>query len=140
MDEFIKTHTQLKSWWTWWEKRQGHVFRALKPCHNIPNANHAEFVHSRWVKIIIDACREDVAESLKLAAALTVYGSGVCKGGQGPSSADLQKRRYAEQNKRADVYIEELDEVNQASPAASIVTSQETDGFFDPTSSHDMIL
>ena len=25
MDEFIKTHSHLKSWWTWWQKRQGHV-------------------------------------------------------------------------------------------------------------------
>ena len=142
MDEFIKTHSHLKSWWTWWQKRQGHVFRAFKPRHNVPNANHAEIGHSRWVKIgavnlsLIDACRDDVAESLKLAAAIRAYGSGAFKGGQGPSSADLRKRRYAEQNKRADVYIEELDEVNQASPAASIITSRETDGFLDPTSSH----
>lgn len=77
---------------------------------------------------------EDVAENLKLAAALRAYGSVAFKGGEGPSSADLRKRRYAEQNKRADAYIEELDEVNQASPAASIITSQETNGFLDPTS------
>ena len=105
MDEFIKTHSHLKSWWTWWQKRQGHVFRAFKPRHNVPNANHAEIGHSRWVKIgavnlsLIDACRDDVAESLKLAAAIRAYGSGAFKGGQGPSSADLRKRRYAEQNK-----------------------------------------
>ena len=142
MDEFIKTHSHLKSWWTWWQKRQGHVFRAFKPCHNVPRANHAEIGHSQWVKIgavnlsLIDAYREDVAESLKLAAALRAYGSGAFKGGEGPSSADPRKRRYAEQNKRADAYIEELDKVNQASPAASVITSRETDGFLDPTSSH----
>ena len=83
-----------------------------------------------------DACREDVAESLNLAAALRAYDSGAFKGGEGPSSADLRKRRYAEQNKRAHAYIEELDEVKQASPAASIITNRETDGFLDPTSSH----
>lgn len=71
-----------------------------------------------------------------MGTALRAYGSGPFKGGEGPSSADLRKRRYAEQNKRADAYIEELDEVNQACPAASIITSQETDGFLDPTSSH----
>lgn len=71
-----------------------------------------------------------------MGTALRAYGSGPFKGGEGPSSADLRKRRYAEQNKRADAYIEELDEVNQACPAASIITSRETDGFLDPTSSH----
>ena len=140
MDEFIKTHSHLKSWWTWWQKRQGHVLRAFKPRHNVPKVNHAEIGHSRWVKIgavnlsLTDACRKDVAESLKLAAAVRAYDSGAFKGGEEPSSADLGKRRYAEQNKRADAYIEELDEVNQASPAASILTSRETDGFLEPTS------
>ena len=42
-----------------------------------------------------------MAESLKLAATLRAYGSGAFKGGEGPSSADLRKGRYAEQNKRA---------------------------------------
>ena len=66
----------------------------VKPCHNVPNANRAEIAHSWWVKIgavnlsLIDAYREDVTESLKLAAALRAYGSGAFKGGEGPSSAE----------------------------------------------------
>ena len=54
------------------QKRQGHVFRAFKPRHNVPKANHAEIGHSRWVKIgavnlsLIDACREDVTEGSRL--------------------------------------------------------------------------
>ena len=140
MEEFIQTHSHLRSWWNWWQKRQSHVFRAFKPLHNVPKTNHAEMGHSRWVKIgavnlsLIDACREDVAESVKLAAALRAYGSGAFKGGEGPGSAELRKRRYAEQNKRADAYIAELNEVMQANPA--VMTSRVTDGFIDPTSSH----
>ena len=90
------------------------MFRAFKPLHNVPKTNHAEMGHSRWVKIgavnlsLIDACREDVAESVKLAVALRAYGSGAFKGGEGPGSAELRKRRYAEQNKRADAYIAEV--------------------------------
>lgn len=96
--------------------------------------------HSRWVKIgavnlsLIDAFREDVAESVKPAAALRAYGSGALKGGKGPSCAELRKQRYAEQNKRADAYIAELNEVIQANPA--VMTSRVTDGFIDLTSSH----
>ena len=64
-------------------------------------------------------CLRGGCHGLRLASALRAYGSGAFKGGEGPSSADLRKRRYAEQNKRADAYIEELDEVNQARLAAS---------------------
>ena len=45
-------------------------FRAFKPRHNVPKANHAEIGHSQWVKIdavnlsLIDICREDVAKVL----------------------------------------------------------------------------
>lgn len=116
------------------------MFQAFKPLHNVPKTNHAEMGHSRWVKIgavnlpLIDAFREDVAESVKPAAALRAYGSGALKGGEGPSCAELHKQRYAEQNKRADVYIAELNEVIQANPA--VMTSRVTDGFIDLTSSH----
>ena len=139
MVQFIATHTHLHSWWDWWHKRQGHVFRAFKPLHNVPKTNHAEIGHSRWVKIgavnlsLIDACREDVAESVKLSASLDAYGAGALKGGTGPSSADLRKRRYAEQSNRADAYIAELDEVALGDV---VMTNRETCGFVEPTSSH----
>ncbi|KAJ7391538.1 hypothetical protein OS493_017232 [Desmophyllum pertusum] len=135
---FARNHPHLQSWWNWWQKRHGHVFRAFKPLHNVPKTNHAEIGHSLWVKIgavnlpLIDACREDVAESVKLAAAMRAYGSGVFKGGEGSSSADLRKRRYAEQKKRADAYIDELNYFSQSTAAT---TSRETDGFIDPASS-----
>lgn len=145
IEVFARNHPHLQSWWNWWQKRQGHVFRAFKPLHNVPKTNHAEIGHSRWVKIgavnlsLIDACREDVAESVKLAAAaLRAYGSGAFKGGEGSSSADLRKRRYAEQKKRADAYIDELNDFSQSTAAT---TSRETDGFIDPASSrrHDPV-
>lgn len=81
---------------------------------------------------LIDACREDVAESVKLSAALRSYGSGVYKGGQGPSSADFQKRRYSEQNKRAEAYIAELEKVVEG----EAVETRETSSFVESTSSH----
>ena len=97
MVQFIATHTHLHSWWDWWQKRQGHVFCAFKRLHNVPKTNHAEIGHLRWVKIgavnlsLIDACREDVAESVKLSASLDAYGAGAFKGSTGPSSVDLRK-------------------------------------------------
>ena len=139
MVQFIATHTHLHSWWDWWQKRQGHVFRAFKPLHNVPKTNHAEIGHSCWVKIgavnlsLIDACREDVAESVKLSASLDAYGAGAFKGSTGPSSSDLRKRRYAEQSNRADAYIAELDEVTLGDV---VMTNKETCGFVEPTYSH----
>ena len=140
MDDFVAAHNHLVSWWDWWQKRKSHVFRAFKPLHNTPKANHAEVGHSRWVKVgavnltLVDACREDVAESVKLSATLRAYGTGVFRGGGGPSAADLQRRRYAEQTKRADAYIDELNKIAQTS--TSNIRTRETESFVDPTSSH----
>lgn len=50
-------------------------------------------------------------QSVKLYATLWPYGIGIFQGGKGPSAADLQKRRYAQQRKRADAYIDELDKI-----------------------------
>jgi len=141
MDEFVAVHSHLQSWWDWWQKRKSHVFRAFKPLHNVPKANHAEIGHSRWVKVgavnlsLVDACREDVAESVKLSAALQEYGTGTFRGGKGPSAPDLQKRRYNQQSKRADAYIAELDKIAQTSTATATAT-RETESFIDPSSSH----
>ena len=38
----------LASWWTWWENRKSHIFRAFKPSLNAPRANLAESGHSSW--------------------------------------------------------------------------------------------
>ena len=62
----------LPSWWTWWEKRKSHIFRAFKPSLNAPRANLAESGHSSWKNSglihldLLDAARQDVAENLWL--------------------------------------------------------------------------
>ena len=140
MSEFVGVHSHLQSWWEWWQKRKSHVFRAFKPLHNTPKSNHAEIGHSRWVKVgavnltLVDACREDVAESVKQTAILRAYGTGAFRGGKGPGSAELQKRRYADQTKRTDAYITELDQLTTICAEKS--TTRESDSFVDPSSSH----
>lgn len=60
---------------------------------------------------------ERMLQSVKLYATLWSYGIGTFQGGKGPSAADLQKRRYAQQRKRADAYIDELDKIAQTTTA-----------------------
>ena len=79
LETFIDKHPFLKEWWKWWEARKSHVFRAFKPGFNTPKSNLAEVHHSRWHHInaenltLIQACREDVAESIKLKRRLEGY-------------------------------------------------------------------
>lgn len=71
LENFIDKHPFLRNWWEWWELRRSHVFRAFKPTLNVPKTNLTEIHHSRWHNIgaenltLVQACREDVAESLK---------------------------------------------------------------------------
>ena len=104
----------LASWWTWWEKRKCHVFRAFKPSLNAPKANLAESGHSSWKNSgiihldLLDAARQDVAENLQLRANLSGYEQGTYSGGKGPSQSVISKRSYAEQEKRAQAFSNEL--------------------------------
>ena len=104
----------LASWWTWWEKRKCHVFRAFKPNLNAPRANLAESGHSSWKNSgiihldLLDAARQDVAENLQLRANLRGYEQGTYSGGKGPSQSVLSKRNYAEQEKCAQAFSNEL--------------------------------
>ena len=106
----------LASWWTWWEKRKSHIFRAFKPSLNAPRANLAESGHSSWKNngLIhldpLDAARQDVAENLQLRANLLGYEQGTYSGGKGPSQRVISKRNYAEQEKRAQAFSNELHE------------------------------
>ena len=59
---------------------------------------------------MIQACREDVAESVKLESRLEGYQDGAYKGGRGPSTTDLQRRRHLDQKKQAEVFSRKLDD------------------------------
>ena len=104
----------LATWWTWWEKRKCHVFRAFKPSLNAPRANLAESGHSSWKNSgvvhldLLDAARQDVAENLQLGANLRGYEQGTYSGGKGPSQSVISKRNYAEQEKRAQAFSNKL--------------------------------
>ena len=89
----------LATWWTWWEKRKCHVFRAFKPSLNAPRANLAESGHSSWKNSgvvhldLLDAARQDVAENLQLRANLRGYEQGTYSGGKGPSQSVITRGR-----------------------------------------------
>ena len=116
LERFIDNNPFLKSWWKWWEARRSHVFRAFKPGFNVAKSNLAEVHHSRWHHItaenlpLIQACREDVAESVKLKSRLEGYQVGAYKGGRGPSPTDPQRRRHLDQKKQAEAFCAELDD------------------------------
>jgi len=105
LETFIDKQPSLKKWWKWWEAGKSHVFRAFKPGFNTPMSNLAEVHHLRWHHIgaenltLIQACREDVAESVKLKKRLEGYQMGAYKGGRGPSAGKLDRRRHLEQKK-----------------------------------------
>lgn len=90
-------------------------FVLFKPGFNVAKINLAEVHHSRWHHIgaenltLIQACREDVAESIKLKRRLEGYRLGAYKGGRGPSADDLQRRRHVDQKKQAEAFCKELD-------------------------------
>ena len=99
MQNFINAdHQHLQSLWDWWWQRRTHVFRAYKGMHNIPKSNLAEVGHSKWVKTgginltLIDAAREDVAESIRQASHLRCFEYGTYKGGAGIAFEDLTKK------------------------------------------------
>ena len=130
----------LASWWAWWEKRKCHVFRAFKPSLNAPRANLAESGHSSWKNSgivhldLLDAARQDVAENLQLRANLRGYEQGTYSGGKGPSQSVSSKRSYAEQEKRAQDFSNELLEYMVSGEEAPRPKSKET--FVDEQSSH----
>ena len=100
----------LASWWTWWEKRKSHIFRAFKPSLNAPRANLAESGHSSWKNSrlihldLLNVARQGVSENFQLLANLRGYEQGTCTGGKGPSQSVISKRNYAEQEKRAQAF------------------------------------
>ena len=81
-----------------------------KPSLNAPRANLAESGHSSWKNKglihldLLDAARQDVAENLQLRG----YEQGTYSGGKGPSQTVISKRNYAEQEKRAQAFSNEL--------------------------------
>ena len=130
----------LPSWWTWWEKRKSHIFRAFKPSLNAPRANLAESGHSSWKNSglihldLLDAARQDVAENLQLRANLRGYEQGTYSGGKGPSQRVISKRNYAEQEKRAQAFSNELHEYMMSGEEKPQPKSCET--FVDEKASH----
>ena len=130
----------LASWWTWWEKRKSHMFRAFKPSLNAPRANLAESGHSSWKNSglihldLLDAARQDVAENLQLRANLLGYEQGTYSGGKGPSQRVISKRNYAEQEKRAQAFSNELHEYMMSGEDEPQPKSCET--FVDEKASH----
>ncbi|KAL9976526.1 hypothetical protein ACROYT_G013840 [Oculina patagonica] len=79
---FTDNHPFLSSWWKWWESRRSYNFRAFKPGLNVPEVHHFRWNHIGAENLIlIQACREDVAESLKLKRRLEGYRKGAYKGG-----------------------------------------------------------
>ena len=130
----------LATWWTWWEKRKCHVFRAFKPSLNAPRANLAESGHSSWKNSgvvhldLLDAARQDVAENLQLRANLRGYEQGTYSGGKGPSQSVISKRNYAEQEKRAQAFSNELLGYMVSGEEAPQPKSSET--FVDERASH----
>lgn len=136
---FMDNHSFLSSWWKWWESRRSHIFRAFKPGLNVPKSNLAEVHHSRWHHVgaenltLIQACREDVAESLKLKRRLEGYRKGAYKGGQGPSATELQKRRHLDQRKQAEDFCKELDDYAQHNDD---MQHRQQEYFVDETAAH----
>ncbi|CAB4027945.1 Hypothetical predicted protein [Paramuricea clavata] len=105
LEKFIDNNPFLNNWWKCWEARRSHVFRAFKRGFNVAKSNLAEVHNSRWYHIgvenltLIQACRKDVAESVKLKRRVEGYEVGAYKGGRGPSVVDLQRRRHVDQKK-----------------------------------------
>lgn len=105
----------------------------------MPKSNLAEVHHSRWHHVgaenltLIQACREDVAESLKLKRRLEGYRKGAYKGGQGPSATELQKRRHLDQRKQAEDFCKELDDYAQHNDD---MQHRQQEYFVDETAAH----
>ena len=57
---------------------------------------------------MIQACREDIAESIKLKRRLEGYRLGAYSGGCGPSADELQPRRHLAQKKKVAQFCKEL--------------------------------
>ena len=139
LERFIDNNPFLNSWWKWWEARRSHVFRAFKPGFNVAKSNLAEVDHSRWHHIsaenlsLIQACREDVAESVKLKSRLEGYQDGAYKGGRGPSTTDLQRRRHLDQKKQAETFCKELDDFVERGEDLQL---RESEHFVDESAAH----
>ena len=58
---------------------------------------------------MIQACREDIDESIKLKRQLEGYQLGAYSGGHGPLANELQRRRHLDQKKQAAEFCKELD-------------------------------
>ena len=143
LETFIDKHPSLNNWWKWWEARRSHVFHAFKHGFNTPKSNLAEVHHSRWHHInaenptLIQACREDVAESIKVKRQLEGYQMGAYKGGCGPSAADIQRRRHLDQKKHASAFCKELDEYVES---GEVMELHQPECFVDEILLIDMIL
>ncbi|CAB3979812.1 Hypothetical predicted protein [Paramuricea clavata] len=115
LEKFIDNNPFLNNWWKWWEARRSHVFRAFKPGFNVAKSNLAEVHHSRSHHIgaenltLIQACREDVAESVKL------------------------KRRVEDQKKQAEAFCKELDDYVEKGEDLQL---REPEYFVDETAAH----
>ncbi|CAH3163101.1 unnamed protein product [Porites lobata] len=139
LEKFIDKHPFLSNWWKWWDARRSHVFRAFKPGFNVAKSNLAEVHHSRWHHIsaenltLIQACREDVAESIKLKRRLEGYRLGAYSGGRGPSADELQRRRHLDQKKQAAEFCKELDDYVEGGEEMHL---REPERFVDEKSSH----
>lgn len=139
LETFIDKHLSLNKWWKWWEARKSHVFCVFKPGFNIPKSNLAKVHHSRWHHIsaenltLIQACREDVAEGVKLKRRLEGYQMGAYKGGRGQSAGELERQRHLEQNKQAAAFCKELDEYVES---GEVMQLRQPEQFVDENSSH----
>ena len=82
---------------------------------------------------MIQACREDVAESIKLKRRLEGYRLGAYSGGHGPSADELQRRRHLDQKKQAAEFCKELDYYVEGGEEMHL---REPERFVDEKSSH----
>ena len=82
---------------------------------------------------MIQACGEDVAESVKLKRRLEGYQMGAYKGGRGPSAGELERRRHLEQKKQAAAFCKELDEYVES---GEVMQLRKPEQFVDENSSH----
>ena len=132
----------VHNWWSWWEQRKHHVFRAFRPSLNAPRVNLAESGHSSWKNSglvhldLLDAARQDVAENLQLQSHLKQYEQGAYSG-KGPGKNALSKRNYAEQDKRAQAFSNELMQyIENGENEEEAPTPKEHTTYINESSSH----
>ena len=82
---------------------------------------------------LIQACREDVAESIKLKRRLEGYRLGAYRGGHGPLADEVQRRRHLDQKKQAAEFCKELDDYVEGGEEMHL---HEPERFVDEKSSH----